>query len=279
MGELYARSTNSVQREPKLTMAHKWSLFWLMFCLILIVAPQIAPYDPLKTDVSSQNQPPSAQHILGTDYLGRDLLTRMIYGAQITVGRAGIAAIAVALAGLVISSAAYLIGHWSDAVIRVLIDAVLAIPSLITALVTLTLTGRDNPNVSMILALSISQIAPFTLVARTAILAVQSEPYCEAAVALGAGRWHLLKACILPNCSTTLLAYARVVFAYCLLNGAALGFLGLGGEPGTPEWGVMLAEARLALRASLWPALWPGLALTLLVWLVNAAGRHSYPRE
>lgn len=260
-------------------MAHKRTLFWLMGCLILIAAPRLAPYNPLQTDVSAQNHPPSAQHLLGTDYLGRDLLTRMVYGAQITIGRAAVAALTAALAGVVISSSAYLIKHRLDWLLRAAIDAVLAIPSLIIALVILTLTGQDNPHVAMILALSISQIAPFTQVARAAILTVQSEPYCEATTALGAGRWHLLKSCILPNCSATLMTYARVVFAYCLLNAGALGFLGLGGEPGTPEWGMMLAEARLTLRASLWPALWPGLALALLVWQVNAAGRHVYPRE
>jgi peptide/nickel transport system permease protein len=219
------------------------------------------------------------QHFLGTDYLGRDLLSRMLYGAQITIGRAAVAAMIASLSGLIISSAAYLAGSAMDKLVRALIDALLAIPGLITALVILTLTGQDNPHLSMILALSVSQIAPFTQVARTAMLTVQSEPYCEAAEALGAGRWHVFQYYILPNCSATLWAYGRVIFAYCLLNGGALGFLGLGGEPGIPEWGMMLAESRLSLRASFWPALWPGLALTALVWRVNAVERSFYPRE
>lgn len=249
-------------------------LVWLLSIIILFTMPMLAPYDPMRTDVSAQNQSPSLYHPLGTDYLGRDLFSRLLFGGRITVGRAVFATLFASIIGLMFASTTYLLGQWIYPITRILTDAVLTIPGLIMALVILTLMGQENPDISMIMALGVSQIAPFTRVTFTTMEAVQHQPYCEAATALGAGRWHILTRCILPNTSRVLFTYARVVFAYCLLNGGALGFLGLGGEPGRPEWGMMLAEGRLALRAAPWAALWPGLALTLLVWLINTSARR-----
>lgn len=245
-------------------------LLGVFLCLIFIL-PYLTPYDAMQTDVEGQNQPPSTTHIFGTDHLGRDVLSRLLTGGQITLVRTTAAAVIAVICGTSLALLRFS-GRWGDEIARLTIDTLLAVPALITALVMITAIGQGQSAVA--LAVGISQIAPFSQVARAAVISVERMAYIESAYALGAGRWRITMWHILPNCIPTLAAYARVTFAYCLLNGAALGFLGFGGEPGSPEWGMMLAEARLALRTAPWAALAPGLAITLLILLVNINPRE-----
>jgi peptide/nickel transport system permease protein len=152
-------------------------------------------------------------------------------------------------------------------VILTLINAVLAIPALIMALVVITIMGGSMWGV--IIAVSVAQIAPFASVIRAAVLASRSEKYVVAAYGLGATRWHVLTHHIALAIRPTIVSYVGVMFAYTLLNSAALTFLGLGGEPGVPDWGVILAEGRAAFRVAPWIAFAPGIAITLTVWAMS----------
>jgi peptide/nickel transport system permease protein len=234
-------------------------LIWLLF---VIIAPAFAPYDPMQTDPPDQFQPPNAQHPLGTDLLGRDVLSRAFYGGQHTLVIAALATGIAVVPGV-------LLGLWRSRLLGVLINAVLAFPSLLLALVMMTLLGQGA--FALALAIGITQIAPCARVTRAAVISVSTQRYIEAANSLGAARWRVMFRHILPNILPTLLAYTGVIFAYSILNSAALSFLGLGGEPGIPDWGVMLYEGRQAFRAAPWIAAAPGLGITLTVMLINRA--------
>jgi ABC-type dipeptide/oligopeptide/nickel transport system permease subunit len=242
-------------------------IFLLLLLLVVIVAPLFAPSDPMLTDPTNQLQPPSSEHLLGTDLLGRDVLSRTLYGGRHTLLIAALATIIAFIPGVLLGSLSVIDG--ADHLIVILINAVLAFPGLLLALLIMTLLGQGA--FPLALATGITQIAPCARITRAAVISVRSLGYIDAARALGATRLRMIYVHILPNIFTTILAYAGVMFAYALLNSAALSFLGLGGEPGTPDWGVMLYEGRQAFRAAPWIAAAPGLALTLTVILVNCA--------
>lgn len=230
-------------------------------------AALLTPYDPMRTDGHARLLPPHAAHPLGTDAFGRDVLSRVLYGGRHTLWVAAAAALIAATGGMVLGllCAAH---PAADRLLRVLLDALLAMPALLVAFVVLTLLGRGDG--TLMLATGLAQVAAFARVVRGALLNVQHEPYVEAARAVGAGRLRVLLRHVLPNARTVLLAYAGTVFVYCLLNSAGLSFLGLGSPPGTPDWGVMLAEGRSGFRSAPWVGIAPGVMMTLTVLCVNA---------
>jgi ABC-type dipeptide/oligopeptide/nickel transport system permease subunit len=235
---------------------------------VLFIVPVIMPTDPMSTNPAAQMMPPSSLHIFGTDVLGRDVFIRAFYGGQRTLSIAALAAILAAVIGIPVGLT---MGWSSGAVARIIdavVNAVLAFPGLLLALVILALLGRGYG--SLVLAVGFTQIAPFTLVTRSSILTIRSTTYVEAAEALGANRRHITKQHLLPNIMPTLLAYLGVTFAYSIINGAALSFLGLGGELGVPDWGAMLAEGRTVIRDAPWISIVPGLAITITVIVVNS---------
>jgi len=243
----------------------------ILLVLILaavIFAPFLATFDPLKTNPSLQYQPPGSGYILGTDSLGRDVWSRVLFGGQSTLLMAALATVIAFIPGLMLGLLAGAGQRWLDLIMVTLTNAMLAVPGLIVALVVLTLLGRGI--VALSIAIGLSQIAPCIAVTRAAVQGVRSSTYIEAGYGLGATRIHILLSHILPNIQPTLLAYAAIIFGYSALNGAALSFLGLGGEPATPDWGVMLAEGRAAFRIAPWIGIAPGLAITATVWAVNA---------
>ncbi|MEP7293213.1 MAG: ABC transporter permease [Chloroflexota bacterium] len=242
-------------------------LFLLVFVVALLLAPLIAPADPLHTDAAHQFQPPGAAHLLGSDLLGRDVLSRALYGGQHTLLIAALATAIAVVPGVLLG----LLGAfgWASRLTAILINALLAFPGLLLALMILTLAGQGA--LPLALATGFTQIAPCARVTRAAVLGVRSLGYVEAARSLGAGRGRMIFAHILPNILTTLLAYSAVIFAYAILNSAALSFLGLGGEPAVPDWGVMLSEGRQAFRVAPWIAAVPGVMITLTIMLVNRA--------
>ncbi len=199
--------------------------------------------------------------------LGRDVLSRTLYGGRQTLLAAILATLLAAALGLPLGLVARAQNPLVSGAALALVNAMLALPGLIVALVVITLLGPGV--VPLIVALGLSEIAPFAFATRGAVQAVRSEGYIEAAVNLGAGEWHVLVDHVWPNVQPTVTAYAGVVFSYMLLNGAALGFLGLGSELGTPEWGVMLAEGRAVFRVAPWISLAPGIMLSLTIWAVN----------
>jgi ABC-type dipeptide/oligopeptide/nickel transport system permease subunit len=242
-------------------------LFVMMTVMLLVLlAPLVASYDPMQTS-DAQLQPPGGDHLLGTDLLGRDVLSRALFGGRRTLLIAFLATMLAVASGTLLGLLAGTVGGKLDATILSLLNAMLAFPSLVLALVVLTLLGAGI--VSLAVATGMAQVASYARVTRSAVIAVRSMGYVEVAHALGATRPHIMSNHILPNIGRTLLAYAGVVFSYTILNAAALTFLGLGGEPGIPDWGVMLAEGRTAFRVAPWIGLVPGLLITVTVWAVN----------
>jgi peptide/nickel transport system permease protein len=240
-------------------------LVLLIFCIVL--APMLAPFDPMDAEPANQLQPPTVGHVLGTDLLGRDVLSRTLYGGRHTLLIAGLATLIALVPGVLLGLLSAV--EWADRLVAVLINAVLAFPGLLLALLIITLLGQGA--IPLALAVGIPMIAPCARVTRAALLAVRSQGYVEAANALGATKTRLLAYHLLPNILSTVLAFAGVIFAYAILNSAALSFLGLGGEPGVPDWGVMLYEGRQAFRTAPWIAAAPGVAITMTIILVNRA--------
>jgi peptide/nickel transport system permease protein len=239
-----------------------------MILALTIFAPFITALDPMKTDENAQAVPPfqTWAHPLGTDRFGRDVFSRTLYGGRHTLMIAASATL-IAIGGGVLLGLGGEMGKWSELVMTILISALLAIPSLLLALMLVTLLGQGT--LALLLATGIAQIAPYARMVQGVALSVRSSPYVEGAQAIGAARSRIVLHHILPNIMPTLLAYGGAVFSYCILNSAALSFLGLGGAPGTPDWGVMLADGRAGFRTVWWVSLAPGICITLTVWAVN----------
>ena len=248
----------------------------LLFYLVLVLAgPLIAPYDPMRTDPVNQLQPPSPSHPLGTDFLGRDVLSRALHGGQRTLLIAAVATAIALIPGVLIGLVSGLGARWLDDCVQVVVSAVLAFPGLMLALVVLTLVGGG----ALPLATGVMQIAPCARIVRAAVLEVRSQPYVQAANAVGATPLRVVYFYVLPNIQPVLVAYAIVIFSFSVLNNAALSFLGLGGAPGVPDWGTMLLDGRTAFRAAPWIGLAPGLGITATVFLLNQLVRYINQRR
>jgi peptide/nickel transport system permease protein len=249
----------------------------LLITLVLLVcaAPLLTQHDPSATDATTQLLPPSLTHLFGTDYLGRDVFSRTLWGGQRTLLIAFIATWLAAIPGSVIGIMA---GTSRIAnLLTLLINTLLALPPLLLALVILSLL--DKSWLTLALAVGLAQLPAMARVARSAAQSAYTASFVEAAHAQGAGYWHILRRHIFPSMRATLLTYAGVTFSYAILNGAALSLLGLGGDPGAPDWGVMLADGRASFRLAPWMALAPGMAITLVILSVNALIDHINARQ
>lgn len=238
----------------------------ILLCVAL--ASMIAPYDPMQTNTQVSLAAPNTTHLLGTDLLGRDVLSRVLHGGQRTLIVA-IGVVAVATLPTTLPTLLFVIlgGIW-DRLVGITINVVLAIPALLLSLVILTLAGRGWSQI--VLAVGVALSAPYMRVLRSAILQVMAMPYIEGARASGAGTWWIAIHHVLPNVMTTVGAYLGVMFSYAIINAAALSFLGLGGPPGSPEWGAILAEGRLVFQQAPWVSIAPGILIVLTVMSVNA---------
>lgn len=247
----------------------RWPLLILLALVIVsLAAPLLAPFDPMRTQPEQALRPPGGPHWLGTDFLGRDVLSRVLYGGQRTLTMAGLAALVAVLPGGVAGLLAGSLGGWFDRGAVVAINVTLAIPPLVLALVVLTLVGQGSTRIA--LAVGLAQVAAFAQVTRTAARSIQAMPYIEGARALGATRWQILWRHMLPNTLPLMLAYGSVTLSYCVINSAALSFLGLTGELGVPDWGVILAEGRLDFRRAPWISIVPGVLIAATVMATNA---------
>lgn len=246
-------------------------LAWLLVVgLITVLVPALTHTSPMATDPARTLEPPSADHPLGTDSLGRDVLTRLAWGARWTL-QMGLLGLALSVGlGLPIGLVAGAFGGWVDTLFMRLMDALLAFPGLLLAMALIAVLGSGLAPVAV--AVGFAASPAYARVARSAAREVRSETYVQASRAVGAGPGRILWRHILPNASPPLLAFAAVQLGWILLNGAALNFLGLGVPPGTPEWGAMLAEGRGFLRDAPWASAFPGLALTLTVLAANLVG-------
>jgi peptide/nickel transport system permease protein len=237
---------------------------------VAVLAPYVAPYDPTQQSWTAVRKPPSWLHWLGTDESGRDLLSRVIYGARASL-MAGVISIAIALtAGVPIGLLAGYRGGWIDAVISRITDAMLACPNLILAIALAAFLGPSLTNA--MIAIGITATPIFVRLTRGQTLSVKVEDYVEAARAVGNPAWRIAIRHILPNILPALLVQATLSIAAAIIAEASLSFLGLGQQPPAPSWGSMLNTAQRFLVNAPWMAIWPGLAIFLSVLSFNLLG-------
>jgi peptide/nickel transport system permease protein len=238
--------------------------------LLALFAPLIAGHDPLAQNLADQATAPSAQHLMGTDKLGRDLFSRVVYGARISI-RVGFIAVGIAMSvGASIGMLAGYRGGFFDDALMAGMDVMLAFPSIILAIGITTILGPSIDNV--MLAVGIVAVPQYARLARSSVLGVKEMEYIEAARALGVGTTRLLVRHILPNVLPPLLAQATLGVATAELDAAGLSYLGLGARPPAPEWGAMLNDARDYWLSAPWALLFPGMSITLVVLGFNMLG-------
>jgi peptide/nickel transport system permease protein len=247
----------------------------LLFFAAALLAPALSPYDPLAQDLERRLQGPSHAHLLGTDDFGRDILSRVIYGARISL-TIGFLSIGIAVAGgLVLGLVAgfYTAGRWGqliDIAIMRTGDILLAFPAVLLAIAIVTAFGPGLRNA--MLAIAIIYLPRFIRLVRASILVEKEQTYVEAAQALGMSHRRLLFRHLLPNVIPPVIVQATLALAEAIIEAAALSFLGLGATPPTPEWGAMLSEGRSYLRLAPWVTFFPGMAIFLIVVSFNLLG-------
>jgi peptide/nickel transport system permease protein len=242
----------------------------LVFVIAAIFAPLISPYPPLLYHPAIAEQGPTLAHLLGTDDLGRDQLSRVIYGTRISL-TVGIASILVGgLLGTLLGILGAYFKGWIDQVIIMIIDALLSFPSLILALAIVAALGPSIVNV--LIALAIVRIPIYARLARGQTLQITTEEYVTAAIASGTRTHKILFRHILPNIFTPLLVQATLSISLVILDESTLSFLGLGVQLPTPEWGSMISQAQVYLTSDPWMLLGPTLAIVLIVLSLNILG-------
>ena len=240
------------------------------FIILAALAPWITPFDPIATSWSLVRKPPSALHWFGTDDLGRDILSRVIYGARASLV-AGAISVGIALGiGVPFGLLSGYRGGFVDALISRITDAMLACPFLILAIALAAFLGPSLGNA--MIAIGISTTPIFVRLTRGQTMNVKVEEYIEAARAVGNPRWRIALFHIVPNIMPALLVQATLSIAAAIIAEAALSFLGLGQQPPAPSWGSMLNAAQRFLTNAPWMALWPGLAIFLVVLSFNLVG-------
>lgn len=242
----------------------------VLFAIVAVFAPKIAPYGYDDENLVGRLKAPSAEHWLGTDALGRDVYSRVLYGARISM-TIGFVAVAGALStGALLGVTAGYVGGKTDGVIMRVMDVMLAFPAIILAIGIVAMRGPGLNNT--ILAVSVVSIPIYARVARASTLSIKEFEYVTAAEALGARAWHVLVRTILPNAASPLIVQGTLGIATAILDAAALGFLGLGAQPPSPEWGAMIADSYSYLLTAFWAALAPGAAIAAIVLGFNLAG-------
>ena len=240
-----------------------------LFTVLAVLAPLVAPFDPNAMDYEMIERP-GWPHLLGTDDLGRDLLSRLIYGGQISLF-VGVSTVALALfAGVALGVAAGYYGGWIDSVIMRYIDLQWAFPNFIIAVYLVAVFGTGLSNV--IVAISLAFVDDFARIARSMVLTIKQEQYVDAARTLGASDNRIMWRHILPNAMAPLIVQATVSVSYAILAEAGLSFLGLGVEASTPTWGLILAESRSFISRAWWLGVFPGVAIMLTVLSINFLG-------
>ena len=240
------------------------------FILIAIFAPWIAPYDPLQTSWSTVRKAPNAAHWFGTDEIGRDVLSRVVWGARASL-LAGVVSVCISLSlGVPIGLLAGYVGRGVDALISRMTDAMLACPFLILAIAFAAFLGPSLTNA--MIAIGISATPVFIRLTRAQVLAVKVEDYVEAARAIGNSHLRIALRHILPNVTAPLIVQVTLAIAAAVIAEASLSFLGLGQQPPAPSWGSMLNTAKNYIDNALWMAVWPGLSIFLLVLSFNLLG-------
>ncbi|MEA3340624.1 MAG: nickel transporter permease, partial [Chloroflexota bacterium] len=233
-------------------------------------APLIAPYDPLSIDVSNGLAAPSWTHLLGTDHLGRDVLSRLLFGARASLGAAGAVVVIVTTIGVAVATVAGFCGGWVDESIMRLVDTVLAFPSIILALVVAGLLGPGLRNV--VLGMTMVRWAGYARVVRSLILSLREREFILAARSIGASDGRIMTRHLLPNILGPVVVLTTLDLGNAILGISGLSFIGLGVQLPHPEWGAMLNYGRLYIQTAPWLVVFPGLAIALSVLSANLMG-------
>ena len=240
------------------------------FVLAAVFAPLLAPFDPLQTSWTLVRKAPSAAHWFGTDENGRDVLARVIYGARASLMAGVVAVTLAALIGVPLGLLAGLSGGWAETVIGRVADAMLAVPFLILAIALAAFLGPALENAMLAIAITASPV--FVRLARGMALEAKNTDWAEAARAMGNPPWRLAVVHVLPNIIPPLMVQATLSIAEAIIAEASLSFLGLGQQPPSPSWGSMLNSAQRFLTQAPWMAIYPGVAIFLVVLAFNLVG-------
>lgn len=240
------------------------------FVVLALFAPWIAPYDPIFQDTAARLLPPSAAHPFGTDNFGRDVLSRVIWGARIDLKIAVIGVVFPFLIGTTVGTVAGFFGGWVDALFMRLIDVVLAFPFLVLMLSIITILGPGLG--SFYIAMALVGWVSYARLIRAQILVLKTQDFAVAAASLGFSRARIMFRHLLPNAMAGSLVFVMSDAVLVLLNGAAISYLGLGVQPPLAEWGVMVAEAQGFITQAWWITLFPGLAIVVLAFGFSLTG-------
>ena len=274
VGQETAREENPWARAWRRLRRRKGAMVALavvvLFILMALLAPWIAPYDPIKTNFILVRKPPTWLHWFGTDEVGRDVLSRVIWGARASLS-AGLVSVGIALGvGVPLGLLAGYAGGWIDTILSRLVDAMLAIPFLILAIALSAFLGPSLSNA--MIAIGVTATPVFIRLTRGQTLAAKVEDYVEAARAVGNPHWRVALVHVLPNIVPPLLVQASLAIAGAIIAEAALSFLGLGQQPPSPSWGSMLNVAQRFIAQAPWMAFWPGFAIFCAVLSFNLLG-------
>lgn len=273
-GQVAERHRSRAREVWDALIANRLAVFGLIVLAIVIFAaifgPWITPYDPTLTDVVNRLQPPSLAHPFGTDDLGRDILSRVIAGARVSLV-VGFVAVGIALAiGVPLGLIAGYYGGWTETGIMRFADMVFAFPAILLAITVLAILGPGVVNA--MIAIGIVYMPIFARITRASTLSVREEVYVRAARSVGASDLRIIGLHILPNVLTPIIVQTSISLAFAILSEAALSFLGLGAQPPQPSWGRMLAEGRSFFSLAWWMAFFPGMAILLTVLAFNLVG-------
>ena len=263
MAELLARMRRSPQGLIGLILVG-------LMLIVVVAGPWLAPFDPETFAPLLRYKGPSAAHWLGTDQYGRDILSRLLVGARATVLMAVLASLLGTIAGAVLgTTSAYLGGRADEAIMRT-VDAVMSIPSLLMALLIVTLLGKSSANA--LLAIAIAFTPGMARVTRSVALAVRKQEYVAAAIARGESAWYIVRREMLPNVVAPIVVEMTIRVAFAVMLFATLSFLGLGAQPPKPEWGLMVSESRRFMHLSPWMIVWPSVAIATVAIGFNLLG-------
>jgi ABC-type dipeptide/oligopeptide/nickel transport system permease subunit len=244
---------------------------WLVFLIaVAVLAPVLTPYDYDVQNLANAKMPPDAAHWMGTDEFGRDLLTRILYGARTSLTVSTVSIGLSLMAGLTLGAAAAYFGGWFDRVVTTVVDLTWSFPEILIALILVAIIGPGTTGTMV--AIAVAYLAQFTRLTRAQILSLKSETYIEAARSLGASHKHLLFRHLIPNALAPVLVAAMLATGDAIILEATLGFFGLGAQPPTPSWGAMMSSGADQLFTAPWIILLPGLALTMTVIAINLFG-------
>jgi peptide/nickel transport system permease protein len=242
----------------------------LFFILLAVFAPMIAPYSINEQDLSLRLQAPSKEHLFGTDDFGRDIFSRVIYGARISLWVGFFSVLGSVIVGSLLGIIAGYYGRWIDGIISRIFDIMLAFPSILLAIGIVAVLGPSLKNA--LIAIAIINIPNFGRLIRSRVLSIKQEEYIMAAKAIGMSDARILFHHILPNSMAPIIVQGTLAIATAIIEAAALGFLGLGAQPPNPEWGKMLADSKDYLTQAPWTMVFPGLAIMLTVLGFNLMG-------